>query len=267
MRAQLLFLTLLILVYLNSNAVSTDYRAVYDFEYTKDSINSITGKDILFLEISGKSSFCFSYYTYQTDSMRSTPTGRAVWRELFSAAIKKDGINATSFPHKRSTFKITKTNGNDTILIKDVIDDDIFQYTTSKKEFDWQITDSLKVINGYESCQAICNYHGRQWIVWFSPKIPVNDGPWVLCGLPGLIIKAYDKDKLFSFTLIRFSPNQDSKTDWTEIGKKTTRKEFLKKNYQYLKNRNLGLNAEIGINLSSEKDTRYLYGLEPDFKR
>lgn len=266
MRVQILFLTLYILVYFKSNAVSTDYRAVYDFEYTKDSINSIIGKDILFLEISQERSFCFSYYTYQTDSLKSSPNGRAIWRELFSAAIKKDGINATSFPHKRSTFKITKLNGNDTILVKDAIDTDIFQYTTSKKEFDWQITGSSKVINGYESYQATCNYHGREWIVWFTPKIPFNDGPWLFCGLPGLIVEAQDKDNLFSFTLIGFTSNHAPKKDWTKIGEKTTRKEFLKKKYQYRKKLNSVLTGEIDMNLSSEKDTRYLDGLEPDFK-
>lgn len=265
MKSQVLFLALLILMSLKSNAVSTDYRAIYDFEYTKDSINSTTGKDILFLEISEKSSFCFSYYTYQSDSLRSTPNGRAIWRELFSAAIKKDGINATSFPHKRSNFKITKIDGNDTIFVKDVIDTDVFQYATSKKELNWQITDSLKVINGYESYQATCNYHGREWIVWFTPNIPFNDGPWVFCDLPGLIIEAHDKDNLFSFTLIGFTSNKNSKKDWTERGKITNRKEFLKKKYQYLNNLNSVLKAEIGINISSGKDTRYLYGLEPDF--
>lgn len=254
------------LAYFNSNAVGQGYRAVYDFEYTKDSINSITGKDILFLELKGKSSFCFSYYTYQTDSLRSSPNGRTVWRELFTAAIRKDGVNATSFPHKRSTFMITKINDNDTILVKDVIDDDIFQYETSKKEFDWKITDSSKVIKGYESYQATCNYHGREWIVWFTPEIPFNDGPWLFSGLPGLIVEAHDKDNLFSFILIGLSSNKHPKIDWTGRGKQTNREEFLRNKYKYLKNLNSVLNAELGIDLSSGKDTRYIEGLERDFK-
>ena len=58
---------------LSCNVMGTNYRAVYDFEYTKDSINSILEKDILYLEISKNSSFCFSYYTYYTDSLKNTP--------------------------------------------------------------------------------------------------------------------------------------------------------------------------------------------------
>ena len=85
-----------------------NYRAIYSFQYTKDSINSLKGNDILYLEISENKSFCFSYYSYQSDSLRRDPNGRKIWRQMFSAAISKDGTNATSFPHQRSTFKISK---------------------------------------------------------------------------------------------------------------------------------------------------------------
>lgn len=66
-----------------------NYRATYSFQYTKDSINSLKGNDILYLEISENKSFCFSYYTYQSDSLRRDPNGRKIWRQLFSAAIAK----------------------------------------------------------------------------------------------------------------------------------------------------------------------------------
>ena len=108
MRLKILLIILINIALFSSNVIGANYRAIYDFEYTKDSINSIKGEDILYLEISKNSSFCFSYYTYYTDSLKNTPNGWAVWRKLFSAAIAKDGTNATSFPHKRSTFMVTK---------------------------------------------------------------------------------------------------------------------------------------------------------------
>lgn len=128
----------------SGNVTGANYRAVYDFEYTKDSINSIIEKDILYLEISKNSSFCFSYYTYYTDSLRNTPDGQAIWRKLFSAAIAKDGTNATSFPHKRSKFMVTKCYTSDTLCIKDMIDNDVYEYIASKNEFHWQLCDSKK---------------------------------------------------------------------------------------------------------------------------
>ncbi|MDE6022861.1 MAG: hypothetical protein K2G13_05090, partial [Muribaculaceae bacterium] len=110
---QIIFpLTIFLAIVFGCNAFSNDYRAVYEFCYTKDSVNSIVEKDILFLELSKSSSFCFSYDTYLTDSLNSTPEGKKIRRQLMTAAFAKDGSDATSFPHKKSTFRIAKFNSS-----------------------------------------------------------------------------------------------------------------------------------------------------------
>lgn len=265
MRQIILSATVALAIIIGCNAFGNDYRAVYEFSYTKDSVNSIVGKDILFLELSKNSSFCFSYDTYLTDSLNSTTEGKKIRRQLMTAAFAKDGSDATSFPHKKSTFRIAKFNSSDSILVKDAIDLDEFEYYSLKSDFKWQICDSTRVIDGYDSCMAVCDYHGREWTVWFTPEIPISDGPWVFCGLPGLIIEAHDKDKLFSFNLLGITSNKFPKKDWTGKGKKTDRISFLKKNYQYLKNRSNNINAELGISIKKSEYTPYLNGLEPDF--
>lgn len=264
MKIGIIWIILSSLLSFKIHAADTGYRAIYNFEYTKDSIHSVQEKDVLYLEISKNCSFCFSYYS---DSLCNTPNGRAIWGKLFSAALAKEGTNATSFPYKRSTFMITKRNDSDSIHIKDVIEKDIYEYTTSKSEFNWQLCDSAKTIQGFESYKATCSYHGREWEVWFSPDLPFSDGPWVFCGLPGLILEAQDKDHLFSFRLTGLMSNPEPKKDWLGKGKKTDRISFLRKDYHHLKNINLSFYAEMGMNAPSGKDTRYLDGLEPDFKQ
>ena len=61
MRLKIVLIMWIGMALFSCNVVGTNYRAIYDFEYTKDSINSIKGEDILYLEISKNSSFCFSY--------------------------------------------------------------------------------------------------------------------------------------------------------------------------------------------------------------
>ena len=266
MRLRILLFMLIGMALLESNANGANYRAIYDFEYTKDSIRSIKGEDLLNLDLCDGHSFCFSQYTWETDSLHATPGGDAVWAKLFTAALAKDGINATSFPHKRSTFLITKYYTSDTIRVKDVIDGEIYEYDTFKSEFCWQLCDSTKRIKGFEAYMATCHYHGREWTVWFTPDIPFSDGPWMFCGLPGLILEAYDKDHLFSFRLMGWMSNPNPRKDWLGKGKTTDRISFLRKDYQYVKNLPRISNAIIGTNVPTEEDTRYLDGLEPDFK-
>lgn len=248
------------------HAIAPSYRAIYDYQYTKDSINNIKESDILFLELSESYSTCFSYYTYQTDSLDRAPDGKRIWRELFKAAISKDGINATSFPHKRSKFIIKKDYHSKLAHIKDEFDRQIYEYDDSIYHIKWHVTDSLQIINGFSAVMATGTFHGRTWNIWFTPELPWNDGPWMLCGLPGLILDAYDENELFSFKLIGLSPIQEPINDWLDKGEKTDRIKFLKSKYKYLKNFKSNFNAEMGTNIPSNYDTRYIDGLEPDFK-
>lgn len=102
----------------------------------------------------------------------------------------------------------------------------------------WTLKDSTKVILEY-SCQlAISHYRGRVWYAWFTFDIPISEGPWKLCGLPGLILEAYDKDKDYSFTATSLVSKGIQPVgiydfyghDWA----KTTRKKYLETRYKEL---------------------------------
>lgn len=77
-------------------------------------------------------------------------------------------------------------------------------YQEPIEKLDWQlVSDSSKVICGYECLKAVCHYRGRQWTAWYSPEIPIHDGPWKLCGLPGLILEAHDDKMHYLYTALK----------------------------------------------------------------
>ena len=57
-------------------------------------------------------------------------------------------------------------------------------------------------ILGYDCQKATCQWRGRTFEAWFTTKIPTRLGPWIFGGLPGLILKIYDKDHLYTWEAV-----------------------------------------------------------------
>lgn len=64
---------------------------------------------------------------------------------------------------------------------------------------EWVLSDEEKDVEGYHCHKATAQYLGRDWTVWYTEEIPLNIGPWLLWGAPGLIMEARDADELFVF--------------------------------------------------------------------
>jgi GLPGLI family protein len=68
----------------------------------------------------------------------------------------------------------------------------------------WKITKDTSNIEGISCKKAVANFEGRNWIAWFAPDLPFQNGPWKLNGLPGLIISAWDEKKEIEFQFAGF---------------------------------------------------------------
>lgn len=78
-----------------------------------------------------------------------------------------------------------------------------YKCTENVETPDWQlIPDSTTTIIGYHCQLAKTNFKGRTWLAWYAEDIPVSEGPWKLCGLPGLILRAYDAQQQFYLNAI-----------------------------------------------------------------
>lgn len=106
-----------------------------------------------------------------------------------------------------------------------------YQCTENLETPEWQLVpDSTADIIGYHCQLAKTNFKGRVWYAWYAEDIPMQEGPWKLCGLPGLILKAYDENKEYVFSAIGMntisadSPITFKKEKREEISQKDLRK-------------------------------------------
>lgn len=118
------------------------------------------------------------------------------------------------------------------------------------KEFrDWVVTDEIDTIFDYPCRKAKVSYAGRNYSAWFTPDIPVSDGPWKFQGLPGLILQVEDDEKMIQYMAIGLQQYEDAK--------------IVKDNVKYencsLKDFNNFLRKEKGRNAASFHSGGQLY--------
>lgn len=100
----------------------------------------------------------------------------------------------------------------------------------------WELSKEHKSIGGILVRKARCNYRGRRFVVWFAPSIPLDNGPWKLGGLPGLILEASDDkgEVVFLFhSLNRLGRQSLHLPDWS--GRKVEMETYIAINKKELK--------------------------------
>ncbi|ADX68030.1 GLPGLI family protein [Weeksella virosa] len=93
----------------------------------------------------------------------------------------------------------------------------------------WDLKENMKEILGYKCKEARVYYKGRNWIAYYSEEIPLNDGPFIFNGLPGLILEVYDDN--YEHHFIAQGIDNNSSTIYIHKEKniiKTTKKDFYK---------------------------------------
>lgn len=173
-------------------------KCQYDYTYVVDTLSGKTAKDWLVLQIGKNMSKCYSYYSMQVDSIFASPDRDVILRQQINAAIG----SKTEWPHKRMKAYVYKNYPQGKMTVTDglLMQDYIYEDTLYAQN--WVIQDSSKLILGHECQKAVCHYRGHCWTAWFAMDIPITDGPWKLCGLPGLIMEATTEDNSHAFKLL-----------------------------------------------------------------
>ena len=163
------------------DTTKTDSEGRYDYE-----------NDDMQLEVGEKVSYFYSatYRAYEEELRKSVDANNIAIPTSTSArgSISMDFYR--NYPTGKSTYL-------------DKVIREKFRITEPLEQPQWDIiADSTKQILNYDCQMARCKFKGRTWTAWFAADIPLDNGPWKLCGLPGLILRAYDSKQQYIFDCV-----------------------------------------------------------------
>ena len=215
-----------------------DYEVIYKLSFKLDSTLVKPESEYMMLYM-GKD---YSYYISRAQN--------------FEDEIKVKG-NSGSTPQNALTnfhYQILKEIKSDRLFYVHQIASDRFYFGQDKNIFNWQIETETKEIKGYKVQKAITNFAGRDYVAWFTPDVPISDGPYKFNGLPGLILEISDVENEWNFEffgLKKLSPKQDFKLKFNQLIKtslaelKATNLRYRKDPFTYVNNPNITISPEV----------------------
>lgn len=174
-----------------------------------------------------------------------------------ASALQEAG-RGDEVPNRAVSMYVFKDFVKQEQTVYDDYSDQFAKYNEPLQEMQWDVVaDSTKTILGYECLMAKTAYHGRDWTAWFTPEIPLQDGPWKFAGLPGVILMATESQGMHSFTANGIEATEQEipgmpRDDWYL---KEDRRKYLQGKYRYLQDPfadiaggNLPANAKVFVN-------------------
>ncbi|WP_042720139.1 GLPGLI family protein [Flavobacterium sp. B17] len=222
-----------------STVLSQSTSFIYELKYRPNAQKQYYKDQLFYLDVYGKESIFRSQHERTSDSL--------IQKTGFGLGFKMN------YNHQYYTQKILTENKVYRIISTPIFSD---IYSIPIADLNWKVeSDKLKI--GNFNCQrAELLYGGRIWTAWFTQEIPLQDGPYIFHGLPGLIIKISDDRSDFNFSLVKvenksvqISPLKPKKEITWEILRKLE-SDFYQDPYAEVKSRNIGY---VNANEKGEK--------------
>lgn len=109
----------------------------------------------------------------------------------------------------------------------------------------WVITDEQKEINGYQ-CKKAHLKDNEKVYVWFSPEIPVNGGPYIFYGLPGLVLESDSYFQSINANSIAYQDSKEFLSKLAEVKEKIDYKKAISIEEVFAKKENFKRMVEKG---------------------
>ena len=159
---------------------------IYEMKFKPNSDSTKTEKIIYFLDVKNQESI------FRSDKFRTSDSLR----------IKRGYGNSADMQFNNKQLYVYKKYD------KNVVNKYVFvpfiepKYTIKvNNNLIWKIINEKRKIGKYDCQKAETSYGGRKWFAWFTSEIPIQDGPYVFRGLPGLIVDISDENSDYYFKL------------------------------------------------------------------
>lgn len=201
------YVSLFVLLFVTSNVMAQIIEdkepAILEVHYIKtwvaDTLENRSYTDPMTLRIGKTSAMFYPTKMMWADSLLQTDY--ALYEKLHREMNPLGQSEYKPLGGMEREYLFRNINDGETMIYR-VIAGEHYSYTEPTEMPIWQIQSETKELLGY-SCQlASCDFRGRTWYAWFSTDIPVNEGPWKLFGLPGLVLEAYDSKKHYAYKAV-----------------------------------------------------------------
>jgi GLPGLI family protein len=234
------------------------YSITYQYTFVRDTIKKQLYYDRQVLETGDSMSHYYSVYADRVDSI--------YYETAHNTQLQKpnkngsDGINPYKEAGLQQNEKTQYENyymdyprkGRLTVITAVLFKE--FIYEEHLPKFDWKIQSDTLTVLGYKCIKAVTTFRGRTYHAWFTPFIPIRQGPWKFNGLPGLILKAADTEGYFEWMATSIEKPQSRKIYFYNFNKitiqKITRKDFINILNKRWKDP-IGLHYSINLNAQS----------------
>ena len=209
------FLFFYLMIFYN-HVIGQNQLFKYDLEYKPSPLQNNTIIEKMVLEVENtKSSIFRTEHEKKSDSL-----------------IAKTGLGLGRKPTFENQFYIIKKLADNEVKKSiQTMYSEIFSVKINEK-LNWEIFPEKSKIGTFEVQKATVNYGGRNWIAWFASEIPIQDGPYIFHGLPGLIIKISDNENNYIFSLTEIKASEGDITYRTKSSELTWEQfEKLSENY------------------------------------
>lgn len=223
----------------------TDFKVEYEVTYQIDSLHpddSQTEKMYLF---TGS-----DYGVFVNKSRAEAEEKLKEFQQKYGANVQiKFGVNnLSSTDLNKAVFKDFK---NQEVKVLQELSDKEYVYPETAAVNNWEIGDETKEIAGYMAQKATIHFAGRDYEAWFTMEVPIQDGPYVFYGLPGLVVELYDTQDHYHFTLKTVEKLAEPKVWTLPKTKEKTKQEMAK------------MQSKLAENALLSSDYHYMMGKVP----